>query len=187
MKNRENLNNFIKVVLFCIICVIVSRLFFFAIYHYKVEDPSTLGYIRAYNKWDAGWFGSLIENGYDAEPTGHDAHDAANWAFFPMMPMVCGFFANILHTPHEILAPIINTGIFTVALVIAWYYLRDTRSKKVAYLYVLLAAFGMYTFYFSSIYTESLYLLCIVRFLLCYEERKVYSYGNFWSYRERYT
>lgn len=182
MKNKENVNNFIKIVLFCIVCVILSRLFFFAIYNYRYEEPSISGYINAYNKWDAGWFSSIIENGYDDEPIYHDAKDAANWAFFPMLPMICGLFSNILHAPHEIIAPLINTVIFTIALIIAWYYLKDTRNKKTAYLYVLLASFGMYTFYFSSTYTESLYLLCIVRFLLCYEKGKVYSYGNIRSY-----
>lgn len=183
MKNKEFLNNFIKIVLFCIVCVIVSRLFFFAIYHYKVEDPSISGYINAYNKWDAGWFGTIIEDGYDDEPTHHDTQDAANWAFFPMMPMSCLLLTHVFHVSHEILGPIMNTVVFIISLLIAWYYLRDTRNKKVAYLYVLLAAFGMYTFYFSSIYTESIYLLCIVRIFLCNEKRKIYSYGNNWSYR----
>jgi len=179
MKNsKEKMNKLIKVALFCIACVIISRLILFAIYFKDTKDLSIKNYIEAFNKWDSGWFEKTINYGYDDEPTSHEEHDAANWAFFPLMPIVCRAMVKIFNQPSSVIGPILNTIFFIIALIIAWYYLEETRGKKNACLYVFLATFGMYTFYFSSTYTESLYLLCLVRFFLCDEKRKIYINGN---------
>lgn len=53
---------------------------------------------------------------------------------------------------------------------VSWKY-----SKNNAILYIILATFGMYTFYFSSTYTEALYLLCIVGFVYAMKKEK-YEY-----------
>lgn len=175
--DKEKLNKFIKVVIFCVICVIISRIFMFGTFKKVTGSLSLKEYINAFNQYDAGWFWGIANEGYHEEPVAHEAGDAANWAFFPLMPMVMRGIGSVLHAPTEIVGPIMNTIFFIAAMVVAWYYLEDTRSKKNAYLYVLLATLGMYSFYFSSMYTESIYLLCIVSFFYTMRKEKYIAMG----------
>lgn len=175
--DKMKIKKFIYVAIFCIISVIISRLVYFGIYCQKMNTTSIRGYILAYNQWDSGWYSSIIENGYQDEPTEHENGDAANWAFFPLMPMMVRFISNIFHRAYQIIGPLTNTLIFTLALIVAWYYLEETRNKKVASLFIFLMAFGMYSFYFSSTYTESLYLLFIVSFFYAMRKEKYILMG----------
>ena len=80
------------------------------------------------------------------------------------MPMLIKTISNLFDISHQITGPLVNTAVFTLTLVIAWYYIEKTRNKKVASIFVILMTMGMYSFYFSSTYTEALYLLFIVGF-----------------------
>lgn len=175
--DKEKMKKFLKVALFCIICVLISRLIMFNIYRKETGSFGVKEYINAFNQYDAGWFWGIAEEGYHEKPVAHEAGDAANWAFFPLMPMLLRGVVNITHIPTEIMGPIMNTGIFTIAMIVAWYYLAETRSKKNACLYVFLATLGMYSFYFSSTYTEALYLLCIVGFFYAMKKEKYIAMG----------
>lgn len=175
--DKEKMKKFLKVALFCIICVIISRLIMFNIYRQETGSFSIKEYINAFNQYDAGWFWGIAEEGYHEEPVAHEAGDAANWAFFPLMPMLLRGVVSITHIPTKFMGPIMNTVIFTIAMIVAWYYLAETRGKKNAFLYVFLATLGMYSFYFSSTYTEALYLLCIVGFLYSMKKEKYIAMG----------
>ncbi len=175
--NKEKLKKLTYVTLFCVACIIISRLICFGIYCRKTENSTIKGYIEAFNKWDSGWYTSIVQDGYQDEPTNHENQDAANWAFFPLMPMVLRCISNILHKTPEILGPLMNTVVFTIALIVAWHYLEETRNKKVACIFVLLMTMGMYSFYFSSIYTEAFYLLLIAGFFYAMKKEKYILMG----------
>lgn len=38
--------------------------------------------------WDCDWYLGIVKVGYQLQPEGHDAGDAANWAFFPLFPLL---------------------------------------------------------------------------------------------------
>lgn len=175
--DKTKAKKLIHVALFCVICVIISRLICFGIFYKKTDSASIKGYLQGFNRWDAGWYKSIIEDGYQDEPTNHEGGDAANWAFFPLMPMVVRGVSNLLNISHEFVGPAINTSVFTLALIIAWYYLEETRNKRVANIFVFLMTMGMYSFYFSSTYTESFYLLFIVGFFYAMKKEKYILMG----------
>src|SRR5258707_916744 len=46
--------------------------------------------LRSYCLWDCGWYASIVRAGYQAAPAAHGFGDAANWAFFPLHPLLAG-------------------------------------------------------------------------------------------------
>lgn len=112
-------------------------------------------------------------------PCGNENGDAANWAFFPVFPYVCRFFVRLFHAETGLLAPFLNSLFLSLALTVAYYYLTMTRDRKTALLYIALTAFGMYTFYFSANYSESLYLLLLVLFFFCLKTEHYLLMGLF--------
>ncbi len=39
-------------------------------------------------EWDCEWYRHTIQDGYDPEPRLRPDHDFANWAFFPLFPLL---------------------------------------------------------------------------------------------------
>lgn len=178
--NLSALQKLLFVFLCCLLCVFASRCFLFGIYCNHTEGPHTLtGYLRAFNQYDSGWYAGIIDSGYADAPSGNENGDAANWAFFPAFPYFCRFFVRLFHMETGLLVPVLNSLLFTLALFFAYRYLTLTRDRKTAVLYIVLASFGMYTFYFSSMYSESLYLLLLVLFFLCMKTEHYLLMGVF--------
>lgn len=103
-------------------------------------------------------------------------------AFFPVFPLLIRFFGNII--PKN---PLLNTAIyvdpaffysgiilanifFLAALYFLYKLFRIDYSQKISWLALILLVIFPTSFYFGSIYTESLFLLLSV--LVLYESRK---------------
>ena len=175
--NKSQIKKFTYVTLFCIFCVVISRLILFSIYFAKTGNTSITSYILDFNKWDSGWYNSIITHGYHNEPCGNIDGDAANWAFFPLMPFFLRILSSAFNVSPDFIGPVSNTIIFTLALIIAWYYIEETRNKETSCIFVFLMTLGMYSFYFSSTYTEALYLFFIVSFFYAMRKEKYILMG----------
>lgn len=169
----------INVIILTIVAVIISRLIMYLLFKIKSE----LGYmqndfINSLNIWDAGWYKNLILNGYQLHPMQHERGDAANWAFFPVYPIVIRLIHNILPIEIYILGSIISTLFFCGALVLAYLYIVETRNDKNAgVFFILLMSFGVYSFYFSILYTESLYIFLLILTLYLLQKDKYILMG----------
>jgi hypothetical protein len=54
-------------------------------------------------QYDCNWYAGIVENGYMAAPIsqpvpGHEQGDVANWAFFPLFPVLSGAFNAVFGT-----------------------------------------------------------------------------------------
>lgn len=114
-------------------------------------------------RWDAAWYLVIAEHGYRPE---FGAFTASRTAFFPLYPLGVRALA-------EIGAPLVLAGVLfsLAALALGLYALHrltalesGLRAARVA---VLLTAFAPMAFYFSAIYSESLYLALSVGVFLC--------------------
>lgn len=101
-------------------------------------------------------------------------------AFFPIYPSLISFFSrpdlnNLLLSliNSTIIGLIISNVSFLLALIFLWELIRIDFSEKIAYLTVILIVVFPMSFYFGSVYNESLFLLLSV--LSFYNARK----GNF--------
>ena len=51
------------------------------------HDPLP-GSLQGLCRWDCQWYGTIANAGYHLKPMFHANGDAANWAFFPALPIV---------------------------------------------------------------------------------------------------
>jgi len=113
--------------------------------------------------WDTGWYLDILRNGYDAAPhAGGPTAGQANWAFFPLYPMLgrglaaltgLGGFPALLVIAHA-------AFVAAVGLLFAETRARFGRPAARAAVAVLCVMPGSYVF--SSGYTESLFLALIL-------------------------
>ncbi|WGZ93708.1 MAG: hypothetical protein QJT81_18255 [Candidatus Thiothrix putei] len=108
-------------------------------------------------KWDCGWYASIVNEGYFLEPKEHEAGNAANWAFFPLFPLLAIAVKNIFGISAG-LALVITSKFFLLIAIFAFMLLveKELGSKK-KILAGFLVAFNPYIIYAHVGYTESLY------------------------------
>lgn len=121
-----------------------------------LPDADPGAFLTTYCRWDCEWYVRLAENGYDPFPT-PKLLNAGNWAFFPLYPMLIGALQTATGIPTLIVAATVGTLLTMASALVAWPLLgRNLRA------YVLFAAFllcGPVSFYFTTFFTETLFLL----------------------------
>ncbi|MEO5806272.1 hypothetical protein [Devosia sp.] len=110
-------------------------------------------------RWDCGWYVRIAETGYDPFPV-PTMINAGNWAFFPFYPTVIGVLRLIfVGAPTMVIATVASIIFTWIAVVVAWpLFERNWRA------YTLYAAFllsGPFSIYFTTFYTEVMFLLLI--------------------------
>lgn len=114
-------------------------------------------------QFDAGFYNSISSSGYDAWWEGIGK---PNYAFFPLLPLIVFSLHHILLIPTEIAGQLFSNMCFFGALYlfyqIMYFYFKDDFQAKFG---VTLLAFSPFNIYFSSFYTESLFLFLS---LLCF-------------------
>ncbi len=82
--------------------------------------------------------------------------------FFPLYPMMIRYIGRIIKIDMVTMGSIVSTVFFILSLIIGYLYIVETRrNKKLGIFYVLIMTFGMYSFYFSIVYTEALYIFLL--------------------------
>jgi Gpi18-like mannosyltransferase len=130
-------------------------------------------------QWDALWYRTIAEQGYMKEPMYHAKGDAANWAFSPLYPLSVKFFSMLTGLKTNYSGVIVSTVFLIIALFFVIKYVSLTRDTSHALTAAILLGLGPYSFYFASLYTESLFLLLAVLCFYCLEKEKWLLCGIF--------
>ncbi len=110
-------------------------------------------------RWDAGWFLSIAESGYDRpEPSAT--------AFFPLYPLSIRIVGDVVGS-FPLAGIIISLAAFWLALYLLHQLTALEAGNAAAQRTVSLLAFFPTAFYFSAIYSESLFLALSVGCLYC--------------------
>ena len=119
-------------------------------------EPSVWAYPDGLCRWDCQWYVTLAKTGYDTFPV-PGLLDAGNWAFFPLFPAIVGGFYALTGWPVMNIASAVSIGFSIGAAWLAWPLLeRNLRA------YVLYSAFllcGPFSVYFTTFFTEVLFVL----------------------------
>lgn len=146
---------------------IVLVLASFAVYQltaiaWQTVHPGNSTVVQLLTQWDSGWYLRIVEHGYTGtpEPSGPLAGQA-NWAFFPLYPLSVALVARTTGVAARH-AGIVLSNIYLVgAIYFAIRYMAHTRDHDTPHVIGYLLAFAPYTFYFSTMYAESLYVFLL--------------------------
>ena len=112
-----------------------------------------------WHRWDAIWYGSIAEHGYQYA----GEREAANVGFFPLFALVNGAIMRVTGLPVEASGAIVSTVITFFACVVLYKLTigetddPGTARRAVLYLIAFPAAY-----YLTIGYSEALYLLCVL-------------------------
>ena len=126
------------------------------------------------NPWDAEWYKEMTEVGYKfPRSTG-----MANWAFFPLYPMIC--MAVRIITGGHINTYAIGMMVSNICIIVAVYYAVKLAyleldkgkydKKDIENIIIFLMLAGPCAVYYGAMYTEALFTMCVV--LCFYNARK---------------
>ncbi|TBW40292.1 hypothetical protein EYW49_03680 [Siculibacillus lacustris] len=81
--------------------------------------------------WDCSWYVDLAEGGY-SDATDVDVNGAANWAFFPVLPLLMHIGAAVTGAETTLVGVVIANLLFPAGLVLAFLYARDLAGPAFA-------------------------------------------------------
>jgi hypothetical protein len=117
--------------------------------------PANL-WLDGWARWDAGWYEHIALHGYVDEAVGPAGQ--RNLAFYPLYPLTMRLVS--LAGPEPLLAGIlVSNGAFLGALLLIHRMARERFGAEAASRCVLLLSVFPFSFYFSAVYSESLFLL----------------------------
>jgi hypothetical protein len=100
-------------------------------------------------RWDSVWYLAIAHSGYD--------HEAARTAFFPLYPLVLRGLGVVIGS-DLVAGVLISLVAFAVSLVLLYRLVALELDDEVARLTVTLIAFCPMAYFFSAVYSESLFL-----------------------------
>lgn len=118
-------------------------------------------------RWDSVWFLSIADGGYAADPN--------RAAFFPLYPALVALLAPV--TGALLAGLLISLGSFFGALALLYRLAERELGGRGARLTVLSLALFPGSFWFSAVYSESLFLLVSVGAVYCARERRWWLAG----------
>lgn len=127
--------------------------------------------------WDCGWYASVVQNGYNLAPHAHAKADAANWAFFPSLPIVAAIIAKISPwTAHAAL--VVTSKCFFFMSIFAFIRFADLYAPRVpTWVAAGVAGLHPYAIYGNVGYTESMFLFFSCVSLIAVREHKFLTAG----------
>src|SRR5262245_22491805 len=120
--------------------------------------PTNL-WLDGWARWDAGWYRNIAMHGYVDQAVGPAGQ--RNLAFYPGYPLAIRLVSLTGLDPLAAGILISNVA-FLAALVLLHRMARERFGEEPAFRLVLLLSVFPFSFYFSAVYSESLFLLLAV-------------------------
>ena len=121
---------------------------------------------QAMCQWDCNWYLSIARNGYDAARHEVGGLAQANWAFFPLFPMLIRAVDALTGSDAKVAGVVISTACFIAFAALGARYRRITRGDSSPWNWLLLLSAWPFAFYFHAQYTEALYAVLATAVLL---------------------
>ncbi|HVM59978.1 MAG TPA: mannosyltransferase family protein [Verrucomicrobiae bacterium] len=150
---------------FLAIDFILSRLFLVAVAGLSLwllpkgeffTQPGTI--LNWLNHWDTGWYLNIAQHGYQYVPG-----KQCSAVFFPLYPVLVGWLTCGGAIDARMAGYLLSNGSLFFGIVVLWKLtVIEMKDERCARRVVQLLLLNPVTVFYSSIYTESLYLLCLV-------------------------
>lgn len=140
----------------------------YAAYAAVIPGASLAAFVDDLCRWDCQWYVRIAESGYDSFPVATMVN-AGNWAFFPLYPMLVGGLRLVTGLPTMVVATTLSLVISLASARLAWPLLgRDLRAYALFSCYLLC---GPFSIYFTTFYTEVLFLFLAVAVFVALRKR----------------
>src|SRR5690606_7958562 len=116
-------------------------------------------FLEPLRNWDGFWYTLIAERGYGVHP--------ATAAFWPLYPLLHRWGYVFTGWTAPVIGLIISNVAFVGALIVLYRLIRIDYGDRVAGRAIWLLALFPTAFYFSAVYTESLFLLLTVSSVYC--------------------
>ncbi len=115
------------------------------------------GVMSVLTQWDGAWYLSIARNGYE-----FSTERQSNMGFFPFYPMLVKLVSYVFHDVAQ--AGVITSNLCLLAAGLLLYRLVsiDYPDRKVPRSAVLFLMFSPVSFFFSSAYTESTFIMLVI-------------------------
>ena len=138
-------------------------------YRLAIPDADPAGFFKVMCRWDCEWYVRLAESGYDPFPTPRMIN-AGNWAFFPLYPMTIGVLRHLTGLPTLELSAAVSVLISMGTALVAWPLLG--RSLRAFTLFAAFILAGPFSFYFTTFFTETLFIFLNVAVFAALQRRQ---------------
>jgi Gpi18-like mannosyltransferase len=111
-------------------------------------------------RWDTGWYLGIAERGYRWEP--EHASEMQNIAFFPAFPTITYYVSLLMGRQTLWAGVVVSLAAFLIAMRYLFCFARDKIGEDGAAAAVMWIAAYPFALFFSTAYTESLFLLTAI-------------------------
>jgi hypothetical protein len=145
-------------------------------YAQAVDGATIASFAEGLCRWDCEWYVRLAEEGYDPFPV-PSMVNAGNWAFFPLYPMLIAGLRAATGLPTMVVATATSLLMSIAAVRIAWPLLGKHLPAYILFSAFLLA--GPFAVYFTTFYTEVLFLTLTIFVFVSLHHRNYFAAGLF--------
>lgn len=122
------------------------------------HDVSWDYFLQVYSNNDSGWYEKIASNGYSKVEGGKSISD--EYAFFPAYPLGGKVFSDLMQISPRISLLLISTACSILMILVFFSFAREyLMDDSKAFWSSLLVIIFPHHFYFSMVYSESLFLL----------------------------
>jgi hypothetical protein len=120
-------------------------------------------------RWDAAWYRDIAQHGYTNAP-GHEQVQR-DTAFFPLYPVLMRVLHSVVPDLY-LCGLLISNAAFLCALILIYHFTSAKCGTGVAQRTIVFLAIYPFSFFFSAVYSESLFLLFAAGAFVLAEQRR---------------
>ena len=155
--------------------MLIGVLLRYAVYVRNTGHWGFNDYLRALCVYDCNAYERLALNGYEGRPSGFDKGDANNWAFFPFYSIMV-WAINRLTGLSMLVGGSILTCLLTVwGAILSWPLFE--KKFRAYFLFCFFLFLGPFSYYFSTLYTEALFIMLTIAGFVLLRQRDYVTAG----------
>lgn len=143
-------------------------------------DEGFNAYLRALCVWDCHHYLEIIEHGYEVTVGSGGRMGSANWAFFPLAPLLTWLTRMATGLPILVAGFLLANAYIITATLAAYPLFERNDTGRAYWLFAFSVLVGPFSFLFSTLYTEGLFILLTV-LVLAALQRSDYLQAGLWA------
>jgi hypothetical protein len=129
----------------------------YAVHVRSSNDWDFVHYLRALCVYDCNAYERLALTGYEDRPDGFDKGDANNWAFFPLYSVLAWAVSQITGLSVLVAGSVLTMLLTVWAAILSWPLFE--KNFRAYFLFCFFLFLGPFSYYFTTLYTEALFIL----------------------------